>query len=58
MKNKLGNLLALYPTPLVIVDTMVDKKTNYVLAGNLGIIGHDRIMLNLAKTHYTDKGIT
>jgi len=57
MKKEIGNALALYPTPLVVIGTMVDDKPNYVLVGHLGIIGHDRIMVSLAKPHYTNKGI-
>ena len=57
MKKKIGNSIALYPTPLVVVGTMVDRKPNYALVGHLGIIGHDRIMVSMAKAHYTNKGI-
>ena len=57
MKKEIGNALALYPTPLAVVGTMVDEKPNYVLVGHLGIIGHDRVMVSLAKPHYTNKGI-
>ncbi len=57
MKKKIGNALALYPTPLAVVGTMVEGKPNYVLVGHLGIIGHDRILVSLAKPHYTNRGI-
>lgn len=57
MKKQIGNALALYPTPLVVVGTMVDGKPNWVLAGHVGIIGHDRVMVSLAKSHYTNQGI-
>ena len=57
MKKEIGNALALYPTPLAVVGAMVDGKPNYVLVGHLGIIGPDRIMVSLAKPHYTNKGI-
>ena len=57
MKKNIGNALALYPTPLVVVGTMVDGKPNWVLVGHLGIIGHDRVMVSLAQTHYTNRGI-
>lgn len=57
MKKNIGTALALYPTPLVVVGTMVNGKPNYVLVGHLGIIGHDRIMVSLAKAHYTNQGI-
>lgn len=57
MKKNLGNTLALYPTPAVVVGTMVNGKPNWVLVGHLGIIGHDRILVSLAKVHYTNQGI-
>ena len=57
MKKNIGTNLALYPTPLAVVGTIVNGKPNYVLVGHLGIIGHDRIMASLSKTHYSNKGI-
>ena len=57
MKKKIGNTLALYPTPLVVVGAMVDGKPNWLLAGHVGIIGHDHVMVSLASAHYTNKGI-
>lgn len=57
MKKNIGNSLALYPTPLVVVGAMVDGKPNWLLVGHLGIIGHDHVMVSLASAHYTNKGI-
>lgn len=57
MKKNIGNTLALYPTPLVVVGAMVDGKPNWLLVGHLGIIGHDHVMVSLAAAHYTNKGI-
>ncbi|SDF37553.1 flavin reductase family protein [Sporomusa acidovorans] len=57
MKNNIGTGLALYPTPLAVVGTMVNGKPNYTLVGHLGIIGHNRIMVSLAKPHYANQGI-
>ena len=45
MKKNIGKSLALYPTPLVVVGTMVNGKPNYVLVGHV------------AKPHYTNQGI-
>ena len=36
MKKNIGKSLALYPTPLVVVGTMVNEKPNYVLVGHVG----------------------
>ena len=49
--------MALYPTPLVVVGAMVDEKPNWLLVGHLGIMGHDHLMISMAKVHYTNKGI-
>lgn len=57
MRKHIGNTLALYPTPLVVVGAMVDGKPNWALVGHIGIIGHDRVMVSMAKPHYTNKGI-
>ena len=57
MKKNIGHSIALYPTPLVVVGTMVNGKPNWVLVGHLGIIGHDRVMVSLASAHYTNQGI-
>ena len=57
MKKDLGSVLALYPTPLMIVGAMVNGQPNWVLVGHMGIMGHDRIMVSPAKSHYTNQGI-
>lgn len=57
MKKQIGNALALYPTPLVVVGTMMEGKPNWLLVGHIGIIGHDRVMVSLAKPHHTNQGI-
>ena len=36
---------------------MVNGKTNWLLAGYAGIIGHDRIMVRMAKPHYSNQGV-
>lgn len=57
MKKNIGSALALYPTPVVVVGTMVDSKVNWVLAAHIGILGHDRIMVSLFNAHFSNKGI-
>ena len=47
MKKKIGNALALYPTPLAVVGAMVNGKPNWLLVGHLGIIGHDHVVISL-----------
>lgn len=57
MKKNIGPVLALYPTPLVVVGAIVDGKPNWTLVGHLGIIGHDRVMVSMAAPHYSNRGI-
>nr|WP_051697545.1 flavin reductase family protein [Prevotella sp. 10(H)] len=57
MKKNLGSTLALYPTPAVVIGTMIEEKVNWVLVGHIGIIGHDLVMISLHKSHHTNKGI-
>lgn len=57
MQKNIGSVLALYPTPLTVVGAMVDGKPNWTLVGHVGIMSHDRIMVSIAKAHYSNKGI-
>ena len=57
MKKNIGPMLALYPTPAVVVGAEVDGKANWLLVAHVGIIGHDRIMLSMHKAHYTNQGV-
>lgn len=56
-KKNIGSVLALYPTPTVVIGTMVDGKVNWMLAGHVGIMCHDHIMVSLFQKHFTNKGI-
>lgn len=57
MQKNIGSLLALYPTPATIVGAKVEGKVNWLLVAHVGIIGHDRILISLAKAHHTNAGI-
>ena len=57
MKKNLGSTLALYPMPLVVVGAMVDGQPTWTLAGHVGILAHDRVLVSLAKVHYINRGI-
>lgn len=56
-KKNIGSLLALYPKPLTVVGAEVDGKVNWLIVGHTGIIGHDRILVSMSKSHYTNQGI-
>ena len=57
MKKNIGSVLALYPTTLVVIGAITDNKPTWTLAGHVGIIGHDLIMVSLAEKHYINKAI-
>ncbi len=56
-KNNIGSLLALYPKPLTVVGAEVEGRVNWLVVGHTGIIGHDRILVSMSKSHYTNQGI-
>lgn len=56
-KKNIGSLLALYPKPLTVVGAEVGGKVNWLIVGHTGIIGHDRILVSMSKSHYTNQGI-
>ena len=56
-KKNLGSLLALYPKPLTVVGAIVNDKPNWLIVGHTGIIGHDRVLVSMSKSHYTNQGI-
>ena len=56
-KQNLGSVLALYPKPMTVIGAEVDGKVNWLVVGHTGIIGHDRILVSMSKSHYTNQGI-
>lgn len=56
-KKNIGSLLALYPKPMTVVGAEVNGKVNWLVVGHTGIIGHDRILVSMSKSHYTNQGI-
>ena len=56
-KQNIGSMLALYPKPMTVIGAEVDGKVNWLVVGHTGIIGHDRILISMSKSHYTNKGI-
>lgn len=57
MKKNIGPVLALYPTPVTIVGTVIEGKVNWINIAHIGLIGSDTIMLSSLKAHYTNQGI-
>ena len=56
-KQNIGSVLALYPKPMTVIGAEVDGKVNWLVVGHTGIIGHDRILVSMSKSHYTSQGI-
>jgi flavin reductase (DIM6/NTAB) family NADH-FMN oxidoreductase RutF len=60
MKQKLGGINALYPTPTVLVGAIVNDKPNFITIAHIGIVNHATphlISLSMGKPHYTNPGI-
>ncbi len=51
MKKNLGAKLALYPTPLTVIGAMNGEKPTWTLVAHVGILGHDRLLVSLARAH-------
>ena len=56
-KRNIGSVLALYPKPMTVIGAEVDGKVNWLVVGHTGVIGHDRILVSMSKSHYTNRGI-
>lgn len=57
MKKNIGNALALYPTPVVVVGARVNGKASWTLVAHVGIVAHDRLLVSLYGAHYINSGI-
>lgn len=56
-KQNIGSFLALYPKPMTVVGAEVEGKVNWLVVGHTGIIGHNRILVSMSKSHYTNQGV-
>lgn len=56
-KQNIGSVLALYPKPMTVIGAEVDGKVNWLVVGHTGIIGHDRILVSMSQSHYTNQSI-
>ncbi|MBQ9679729.1 MAG: flavin reductase family protein [Ruminococcus sp.] len=57
MKKNIGAALALYPSPVIVVGTMVENKPTWTLAAHAGTVAHSHLMISLVQAHYINKGI-
>lgn len=52
-KVNLGSKLALYLTPVTVIGADVNGKVNWMELSHIGIVSHDRVLVSMAKPHYT-----
>ncbi|WP_302370197.1 flavin reductase family protein [Acidaminococcus massiliensis] len=52
MKQDLGKILALYPTPAVLVGSLTEGRADWTMVAHVGIIAHDRLLVSMMKEHY------
>lgn len=57
MKKNIGSQMALYPMPVTVIGAMNGEKPTWTLVAHVGIIGHDRVLVSLASTHFINKCI-
>lgn len=51
-KELIGNSLALYPVPVIVVGSMNGEAPTWTLVAHTGIPAHDRLMVSLARAHF------
>ena len=56
-KKNIGAALALYPSPVIVVGAMVNKKPTWTLVAHAGTVAHSHLMISLVQAHYINKGI-
>ena len=56
-KKNIGAVLALYPSPVIVIGAMVEGKPSWTLAAHAGTVAHSHLMISLVQAHYINKGI-
>ena len=49
--------MALYPTPVTVIGAMKEDRPTWTLVAHVVIIGHDRILVSLASSHFINEFI-
>lgn len=57
MKKNIGTALALYPMPVTVVGAIAGDDPTWTLVAHVGIIGHDRVTVSLARAHFINQHI-
>ena len=52
MKKNIGSQLALYPMPVTVIGAMNGDQPTWTLVAHVGVIGHDRVLVSLAASHF------
>lgn len=47
MKKNIGAVLALYPSPVIVVGAMNGEKPTWTLAAHAGTVAHSHLMVSL-----------
>ena len=56
-KKNIGATPTLYPSPLIVVGSMVDGRPTWTLVAHAGTVAHSHLMVSLVQAHYVNKGI-
>lgn len=57
MKKNIGSQLALYPAPVTVIGAMNKNQPTWTLVAHTGTIGHDRVLVSLASSHFINEAI-
>ena len=49
--------MALYTTPVTVIGAMKEDRPTWTLVAHVGSIGHDRILVSLASSHFINEFI-
>ncbi|WP_211182009.1 hypothetical protein [Megasphaera elsdenii] len=54
----IGAVMALYPTPVTVVGTVVDGRVNWLTIAHVGVVEHTKFIISVDRTHeFSVRGI-
>ncbi len=58
MQKEIGSVMALYPTPLTLVGTVVDGRVNWLPIAHVGVVEHQAFVISVDNAHeLSNRGI-
>lgn len=58
MLKDIGAVMALYPTPVTVVGTVVDGRVNWLTVAHVGVVEHTKFLISVDKAHeFSVRGI-